>query len=97
MQLRAYTNTTHEIKAHQQFMDAELNKYFAKVYAGFLTPKEMKAVIAGKDLWMGKDEVEERWARRQAFLASGEPATPPTSDTLVVKRRGRPPRTQTPE
>lgn len=65
----------HEIKAHQRFMDDELNKYFTKTYDGFLTSKEIKDVIGGKDLWMGKDEVLARWENHLAALA-GEPITP---------------------
>jgi len=54
----------HEIKAQQKFMDTELNEYFANVYGGFLTPEEIASVIEGKDLWLSKAEVEERWANK---------------------------------
>ena len=56
----------HEIKAHQKFMDAELNTYFSLMYDKFLTPEEIKDVIDGKDLWMGKEEVMRRWANKLA-------------------------------
>lgn len=55
----------HEIKAQQKFMDAELNRYFTKVYGGFLTPAEITSVIEGKDIWLSKHEVEERWLNKQ--------------------------------
>lgn len=54
----------HEIKAQQKFIDEELNKYFEAVYGGFLTADEIKAVIEGKDLWLSKAEVEERWSNK---------------------------------
>ena len=54
----------HEIKAQMDFSDAELNRAFGEIYGGFLTDHEMELVIAGKDLWMGKDEVLARWGFR---------------------------------
>ncbi len=54
----------HEMKAQMDFTDAELNEAFADIYGGFLTPNEMELVIAGKDYWMGKKEVETRWKAR---------------------------------
>ncbi len=50
----------HEMKARQEFMDKSLNQAFKTFYAGFLSDDEMEAVIDGKDLWMGKDEVVSR-------------------------------------
>ena len=47
----------HEMKAQMEFTDAQLNQAFSEVYGGFLTPHEMELVIAGKDIWMGKDEL----------------------------------------
>ncbi len=55
----------HEMKAQMDFTDAELNKAFAEIYGGFLTPHEMELVIAGKDLWMGKAELLARWKARE--------------------------------
>lgn len=60
----------HEMKARQEFMDASLNATFKTFYSGFLTDKEMTEVIDGKDMWMGKDDILERWFNRQAFLTS---------------------------
>ena len=55
----------HEMKAQMEFTDSQLNKAFSEIYAGFLTDHEMELVIAGKDLWMGKDEVLARWEARK--------------------------------
>ena len=56
----------HEMKLQMEFTDAQLNKTFGEIYGGFLTPHEMELVIAGKDLWMGTDEVLARLdARKQ--------------------------------
>jgi len=52
----------HEMKARQEFIDSSLKAAFESFYQGFLTEKEMKDVIDGKDMWMGKDEVIERWS-----------------------------------
>jgi len=51
----------HEMKAYQNFIDANLNKAFKAMYSGFLTDTEMDEVIEGKDLWINSDEVAERW------------------------------------
>lgn len=52
----------HEMKARQEFVDRSLNNAFVAFYTGFLTEQEMKDVIDGKDMWMGKDEVLTRWS-----------------------------------
>lgn len=54
----------HEMKAYQTFADKNLNAAFAEMYKGFLTDVEMTDIIDGKDLWLNKEEVEERLARR---------------------------------
>lgn len=68
----------HEMKAHQQFVDKNLNIAFADFYQGFLSTKEMQSIIDGQDLWLNKDEVLARWASKHSDI----PSTP--------KRRGRP-------
>ena len=55
----------HEMKAQMDFTDAELNKAFSEIYGGFLTEHEMELVIAGKDMWMGKDELLGRYKARK--------------------------------
>jgi len=55
-----------EIKAQVEFTDKAVNKAFECFYAGFLTPLEMELVIAGKDFWMGKEELQLRLATRKA-------------------------------
>lgn len=54
----------HEMKAYQQFVDKNLNVAFKAMYKGFLTEEEVDEIIEGKDLWLNKQEVEERLARR---------------------------------
>ena len=53
-----------EVRARQTFMDDSLNKAFKDYYKDFLTEKEIEDVIAGEDLWMGPEEVIERWNSR---------------------------------
>lgn len=57
-----------ELKARQQFVDAQLNDAFKQFYSGFLTEDEMDRVIEGTDLWMGTEEVAERWNNRVSYL-----------------------------
>jgi len=54
----------HEMRAQQNFTDEQLSLFFGQVYAKFLTKSEIKEMIDGKDLWMGKKEILKRWARK---------------------------------
>lgn len=74
----------HELKAHQEFVDANLNKSFSSFYEGFLTPAEIKRVIDGKDYWMNKDEVLSRLDRKNGYSEEA------ILDLPKVHRRGRP-------
>lgn len=76
----------HELKAHQEFVDANLNNSFTDLYKGFLTPSEIKKVIDGKDYWMNRDEVLERLSARSTTTID---ASVETTDTVKPKR-GRP-------
>lgn len=76
----------HELKAHQEFVDANLNNSFTALYKGFLTPSEIKKVIDGKDYWMNRDEVLERLSARSTTTVD---ASVETTDTVKPKR-GRP-------
>jgi hypothetical protein len=58
----------HEMKARQKFTDEHLNEAFKSFYKGFLSETEMTSVIDGTDLWMGTNEVRERWKNRLACL-----------------------------
>ncbi len=62
VKLRLLLNIMHEMKARQEFIDRSLNDAFKSFYTGFLTDKEMTEVIDGRDMWMGKDEIIERWS-----------------------------------
>jgi ATP-dependent protease ClpP protease subunit len=61
----------HEMKARQEFMDTSLNAAFKEFYSGFLTDKEMEDIIDGKDMWMGKSEVLERWEYKTGRIKRG--------------------------
>jgi ATP-dependent protease ClpP protease subunit len=78
----------HEMKARQEFIDAQLNASFKIFYQGFLAEDEMEDVIDGKDMWMGKDEVV---ARLKGTFHKGL-ATETDSNAIEVskKKRGRP-------
>lgn len=54
----------HEMKAHQKFVDKNLNDYFKTIHAGFFTDDEINDIIDGKDMWLGKEEILERWANK---------------------------------
>lgn len=81
----------HEIKAMQAFVDANLNASFTSLYGGFLTPKEIKDVIDGKDIWMGQEEVLSRWAGKLEANTTESIDVPIVSAT--ISRRGRKPKT----
>lgn len=53
----------HEIYAHAAFMQKEMPKVFKDFYDEFLTAEEIDLVIAGQDLYLNAEEVEERWAK----------------------------------
>ncbi len=55
----------HEIKDQIDFSDKNLKATFNKLYDGFLSKKEIKQVIAGKDMWFNSEEVRKRWKRKQ--------------------------------
>ena len=57
------------MKAHQEFVDKNLNNAFIDYYGGFLTIQEIENVIDGKDLWLGKEEVDRRWLLRKELLS----------------------------
>ena len=58
----------HEMKARQKFTDDHLNDAFKSFYSGFLSEDEMDKVIEGTDLWMGTEEVTERWTNRIDYI-----------------------------
>ncbi len=75
----------HEVKAYQNFTDANLNAAFRDFYSGFLTDTEMESVIDGQDLWLSSAEVSDRWQKRLAFKAN-----PVVEEAPVTKKRGIP-------
>lgn len=77
------------MKAHQEFVDKNLNEAFMNFYAGFLSTKEMAEIIDGRDLWLNKDQVASRWAKRKLLLADKTPFESIT-EVVVAKKRGRP-------
>lgn len=79
----------HEMKAHQEFVDKNLNEAFMNFYIGFLSTKEMAEIIDGRDLWLNKDQVASRWAKRKSLLADKTPFESIT-EVVVAKKRGRP-------
>jgi len=54
-----------EIKAQQEHMEKETKKLFQVVYKDFLTTREINKILAGTDMWMGKEEVEKRLEKRK--------------------------------
>ena len=73
-----------ELKARQEHIDKSTNYAFKEFYSGFLTDKEVKEVINGKDIWLTADEVRMRWQRKL------DNATIPRITDLPPKSRGRP-------
>lgn len=50
-----------EMKARQNFIDDHLPKTFRKYYNGFLSEEELDKVIDGTDLWLGAEDISQRW------------------------------------
>ena len=73
-----------ELKARQEHIDKSTNDAFKEFYSGFLTDKEVKEVINGKDIWLTADEVRMRWQRKL------DNATVLRITDLPLKSRGRP-------
>ena len=73
-----------ELKARQEHIDKSTNDAFKEFYSGFLTDKEVKEVINGKDIWLTADEVRMRWQRKL------DNATIPRITDLPLKSRGSP-------
>lgn len=57
----------HETKAYMEFNDIMLRQLFVDVYEGFLDNKEISKVLDGKDMWMGKEEIESRFTKMKEF------------------------------
>lgn len=53
----------HEIYTHSAFLQKEMPKSFRAYYKDFLTEEELVNVLAGQDLYLNSEEVEERWDR----------------------------------
>lgn len=62
----------HEMKAQAEFMDRELNAAFRIIHKGFFTDEEMTNIIDGKDMWLNKSEIIERWGDMCTYRANGE-------------------------
>ena len=54
-----------EIREEVRFNENHKPFIFNSIYNGFLSKKEIKDVINGKDMWMGRTEILERWGRKQ--------------------------------
>lgn len=86
--LRLALNITHELKAHQEFVDANLNNSFKTFYNNFLTEDEIDEVISGKDYWMNKEEVEGRL--NGSYFENGNSRIKRTKTSTPAKRGRKP-------
>jgi ATP-dependent protease ClpP protease subunit len=60
----------HELITQADFMKLEYPEMFRRYYKHFLTDEEVEYVIAGNDIYLNADEVNERWQRVLAFRES---------------------------
>lgn len=79
----------HELYAHAAFLQKEMPKIFKDFYAGFLTAEEIDLIIAGQDLYLNAEEVEERWAnvltyRDEVMAESNREAQTNQNSTLIT-------------
>lgn len=78
----------HELKAQQAFVDASLEAFFKDVYGNFLSPKEIREVIDGKDMWINSEEVLARF--NGTFLKTPTARLTTDAQPATKPRRGRP-------
>lgn len=68
-----YSSSTYgkgnELKQRQTYMDKHNVEAFNVFYSGFLSPREIKDMIEGKDFWLNDTEVTKRLEKREALLA----------------------------
>lgn len=55
-----------EIKAKHDFEMVEIPEMFKQIHKDFLTEDEINRVIDGKDIWLNKEQILERFARKSA-------------------------------
>ena len=55
-----------EVEAENAFNKKETKRLFHEVYSGFLSSREINKILAGKDVWLNKEEVEARWSKKTA-------------------------------
>lgn len=53
-----------EIRDQVKFIEQHLPQAYHTMYKGFLTKKEIKDVVDGRDIWLNRDEILSRWERR---------------------------------
>ena len=59
-----------QVKEYVNFTDREFTRAASIIYAGFLTEDELFSVSSqDKEIWLNKDEVLERWARKTSYEA----------------------------
>ena len=78
----------HELKAQQAFVDASLEAFFKDIYGNFLSPKEIREVIDGKDMWINSEEVLARF--NGTFLKAPTARLTTDAQPTTNPRRGRP-------
>lgn len=62
------SGTGAQVKDYVDFTDREFSKAVTELYAGFLSEAEMKKISRDdKELWFNREEVLERWARKQSI------------------------------
>jgi len=49
----------------QKFELEQEQLFFSTIYADFLTPSEIELALSGKELWIGAEEILERWNKVQ--------------------------------
>lgn len=67
-----------DFKAMAKAQESMMEDVLRQTYEGFLTPKELDELIAGKDYWLNGKQFSERFNQRQEFLKAkyGQQAAP---------------------
>lgn len=58
-----------KVKEYVNFTDLEFTKAARTIYEGFLTSEELESIsLDDKEIWLNKDQVLERWAKKKFRL-----------------------------
>lgn len=81
-----------QVKEYVNFTDREFTAAAAEIYAGFLTPAELKSISTqDKEIWLNRNEVLRKWDIKKGAVAPTKEAVITAALQSEPKKRGRKP------